>query len=255
MIGGEIRHVDDELHLLDATGKVLHVQSAPKNGNGNGNGTEASPTPPSKNFKTGWITDASWFNRGSPISSFATSWIVPPAPKTYDGQTVFLFNSIEPASYNAILQPVLQYGPSAAGGANYWAVASWYVVGSQAYHTTLVRVNAGQVLNGLITLKSYCGNNYNYASTFTNIGGTTLYLYNSPQLVWATETLEAYNIKRATDYPHGSTVFYNIYVNTLAGIPSVFWGVVNDVADGLSTIVNQQGASNARITVNYPPTA
>lgn len=74
------------------------------------------------------ITPADFCMTGSsPISSFATTWKVPAAPTTNHQQTIFLFNSIEPASGNAILQPVLQYGPSAAGGGSYWAVASWYV--------------------------------------------------------------------------------------------------------------------------------
>lgn len=42
-----------------------------------------------------------------------------------------------------IYQPVLQWGESAAGGGNYWGVASWYVdgQGGLALHSNLVRVN------------------------------------------------------------------------------------------------------------------
>src|SRR5215469_10733241 len=79
----------------------------------------------------GWITFASWYNhQGKPISYFGTDWNVPPAPTTYSGQTLFIFNSIEPASFDSILQPVLQFGPSAAGGGQFWAITSWYVIGN-----------------------------------------------------------------------------------------------------------------------------
>ncbi|KAF8310650.1 hypothetical protein DL93DRAFT_2084219 [Clavulina sp. PMI_390] len=47
----------------------------------------------------------------SPINYFDTTWVVPRAPqRPNDGQLLFLFNSIEPALGDAILQPVLQYG-------------------------------------------------------------------------------------------------------------------------------------------------
>ena len=35
---------------------------------------------------------------------------------------------MEPADTSAVLQPVLQWGVSAAGGGNYWAIASWYLL-------------------------------------------------------------------------------------------------------------------------------
>src|SRR5579885_2179473 len=47
-------------------------------------------------FGTGWITDAGWTNdTGSPITSFSTTWVVPPAPTTQSNQVIFLFNGIQ----------------------------------------------------------------------------------------------------------------------------------------------------------------
>jgi hypothetical protein len=61
---------------------------------------------------SGWITYASWTNNtGAPISLFSTSWIVPPAPATQSGQTIFLFSGIQNSGF--IYQPVLQWGSSA----------------------------------------------------------------------------------------------------------------------------------------------
>lgn len=247
---GEVKLVGDEVQVLNSTGGVVHTSPndhaeirVPLS---NPNDTE-TPAP-----KTGWIAYASWYNTGnSPISYFATTWTVPPAPKTNHGQTIFLFNSIEPATGDAILQPVLQWGPSAAGGGAYWSVASWYLVGSQVYHTTLRRVYTGQSLNGLITLKGCSGGHYSYVSSFTNIGGTTITASGSAELVWATETLESYNVAQGSDYPRGSTVFHGINLRTESGKPSVTWSTVNDWADGVSAWVNRQGATNAQVTIRY----
>src|SRR5579859_737513 len=65
-------------------------------------------------FGSGWIADAFWANNtGNPVTSFRTTWKVPPAPTTDHGQTIYLFNGIDPANPgDAILQPVLQWGPS-----------------------------------------------------------------------------------------------------------------------------------------------
>jgi hypothetical protein len=149
------------------------------------------------------------------------------------------------------LQPVLQFGPSAAGGGSYWAVASWYLVGSQTYYTTPVRVSVGQSLNGVITLTSHSGSSYNYITSFSNVAGTSLTATGAAQLVWATETLEAYAVTSSSDYPAGSTVFYPINIRTSAGTPSVSWTAVSDTTDGLITTINTQGATNAKITITY----
>ena len=247
LVGGKLVHTGNEVRLIDAAGKLIH---SAKNDGSDPRANEKGVLPQ----QSGWVAYAHWYNSGgSPIKSFVTTWTVPPAPRTYHGQTVFLFNSIEPASFNAILQPVLQYGPSAAGGSAYWTVASWYVVGSQAYYTKLARVAVGQSLQGVITLTgSTSGGKYNYVSSFSNVGGTTLTLSNAAQLVWATETLESYNVVTGSDYPQGSTVFSAINIKTTAGTPSVQWTPVSDSADQLSTTVNVQGATGAKVTIKYP---
>jgi hypothetical protein len=147
---------------------------------------------------------------------------------------------------------VLQYGPSAAGGGRYWSVASWYLVGSQVYHTSLIRVAVGRSLTGVIVLTGERGNSYNYATYFSNIPGTTLTVRGSAQLVWATETLESYGVTTSSDYPTGSTIFFDIYLRTTRGFPFVEWSPVSDLADKLTTTVNVQGAEDAKITIKYP---
>ncbi|KAF7318632.1 hypothetical protein HMN09_00374600 [Mycena chlorophos] len=247
--GGSILHVDNStVHVLDSDGNVVKQVAV-----------DASAVRPSKTtsgpapLKTGWITFASWLNQGSsPIASFTTSWTVPPVPKAENGQTVFLFNSIEPNSGHAILQPVLQYGGSAAGGGQYWAVASWYLVGNSTFHTKPVKVSAGKKLNGIITLLSSSGSTHDYHTAFTNVDGTALKASNAAELTWATETLEAYSIKSINDYPAGSTVFTDINLKLKNGnVPSVSWAHSDDTKDGLSTVIDTSGAKNAKITIKY----
>ncbi|KAF7344261.1 hypothetical protein MVEN_01717400 [Mycena venus] len=239
-----ITHVGDQLQVLDANGTVLHTFAVE-------DPTPAAAAAPA--LKTGWITFASWMNNGnSPIKTFSTTWEVPPEPQAKDGQTVFLFNSIEPGKQNAILQPVLQFGPSAAGGGAYWSVASWWVGSSHTLHTKLVKVNPGATLHGLITLTAQNGDNFNYNSKFTNVGGTSLNVKNVSELKWATETLEAYRINKTADYPAGKTVFSGINLKLANGnVPSVKWNTAQDSKDGIKTTVNKDGAKDAEITITY----
>ncbi|KAJ7129864.1 hypothetical protein C8R43DRAFT_1026087 [Mycena crocata] len=236
--GGALAHTDTNIHVLALNGTVVHVaQSA--------GGAPNTATLAAATEKSGWITYASWSNTGSsPISRFTTTWTVPPAPKTWNQQTVFIFNSIEPPAGNAILQPVLQYGPSAAGGGEFWSVANWYVGdAANTFFTTPPSVRNSTGTNS---------ESFDYKSEFSNIDRSALSISGVGELTWATETLEAYGITQASDYPTGATVLSAINLELLGGeIPDVSWGNVNDETDGLSTTVDSDGATNAQITITY----
>ncbi|KAK6981634.1 hypothetical protein R3P38DRAFT_3113850 [Favolaschia claudopus] len=231
-----------EIHVVSSSGTVLKKVAA------------ATPVNEADSpFQSGWVAYASWLNPGpSPISSFTTTWTVPPVPATDNGQTIFLFNSIQPNATAAILQPVLQYGPSAAGGGSFWAVANWYVNYPNTFFTTPVRTSPGATLNGIITLTSSSASWFNYNSQFTNIPGTSLNISGAAELTWATETLEVYGVTAKSDYPAGSTVFSGINLELADGeTPSVSWVKQDDIADGVSTTIDTDGATNGRITINY----
>lgn len=183
---------------------------------------------------SGWITYAWWDSGATPITSFSTTWVVPQAPSTYAGQTIFLFNGIQNTGANfGILQPVLQYGPSAAGGGNYWSIASWYVTSTgQAFHTTLIPVSVGQSLVGVMNQTGHTGDQYSYNSLFQGIANTTLPVENIAPLHWANETLEAYSINQCSDYPAASsTAFTGINIAIGATHPTLHWRAVNAVTD------------------------
>jgi hypothetical protein len=67
----------------------------------------------------GWAAYTYWSNPTTtkPITSFSTSWTVPAVPATQGKQTIFLFNGLQDGetASSYIIQPVLQWGSSAAG--------------------------------------------------------------------------------------------------------------------------------------------
>lgn len=225
--------------------KNVHIPAAAK--------TSAVPA-----FGSGWISYAYWANNtGNAITSFATNWMVPPIPSVQAGQTIFLFNGIQNASM--IYQPVLQFGPSAAGGGNYWAVACWYVDGQGgiANHGTLVRVNPGDSLVGVMTLTGSGPGGFDYDCVFQGIPAAGLTIQNVPQLTWACETLEAYNITSASDYPATQeTAFRGISMLTGGIRPAISWTAVNAVTDtGQHCVVLSNSASNGEIDIFYGTSA
>ncbi|KAJ6461922.1 hypothetical protein C8R47DRAFT_1240593 [Mycena vitilis] len=202
-VGSSLAHVGNDIHILAANGTPAHIVP-----------TGGSRMKVRKDFQSGWIAFAIWVNNGSSqVSSLTTNWTVPPEPETYNGQTVFLFNGLQPATTGAILQPVLQYGPSNAGGGPYWSLASWYVDDSgHAFFTPLVNTTVGASLNAVITLTNSENSSFVYTSQFSNVPGTSISVTRDTPLVVAVETLEAYGMITASDYPEGSTVFTDIDV-------------------------------------------
>ncbi|KAF7319301.1 hypothetical protein HMN09_00267600 [Mycena chlorophos] len=206
---------------------------------------------------SGWVTYASWVNSdtSTPITKFTTNFVVPPAPKSYTGQTVFLFPGLMPETGTSILQPVLQYGPSAAGGGEYWAVASWYVPDDGAYFvTSLVKVSAGQSLEGIMSLGSFnvAENTYSYSSSMSPMS-QTLNVDLNLQLNWASITLESYNLNSASAYPAGTTEFSNVYIELSTGqSPTTSWSLVQDTADEVTTAMEVNSmAGNGVAVITY----
>jgi len=180
------------------TGRLLHDFGAVK------------ITPARLPAASGWIAYAYWTNTGTPITYFTTNWIVPSAPTSQRNQTLFLFNGMQDGttSTSYIVQPVLQWGPSAAGGGKYWAITNWYVSSSQAFYGTLATVSPGTTLQGVMQQTAVSGSNYSYNSSFVGYpASTALQVNNVPQAYWAAETLEAYGVTNVSNqYPPDAKV-------------------------------------------------
>jgi hypothetical protein len=169
----------------------------------------------------GWIEYVQWTNdTGEPIASFSSTWVVPTAPASDDGQIVYLFNGLQHSSDGPfILQPVLQWGASPAGGGNFWSITNWFVDGQGGLaifaNNPLVRVNQGDVLQGIMTLTSQSGKSFSYLSSFAGFPSVDLTVTDIDELQWACETLECYGatsttpLTQCSDYPN--TVFTAVY--------------------------------------------
>jgi hypothetical protein len=195
----------------------------------------AAAAPATTPRTNGWIIYSGWRNyTGQPITYFSTNWIVPPAPQTSNGQLIYLFNGIENASFTCILQPVLQWGVSPSGGGNYWAIANWYV-GSpdsgMAFHGPLIPVNAGDNLQGIMTMTGTNGTTFNYNSSFNGYSADWA-VTDVDELVWASQTLECYYFKQFTDYPGTDmTAMSAIEIKTTGGEASLQWDAFNAITD------------------------
>ena len=174
--GSFIHHTADAIRIVSSSGEITHTDIIEKNIPPQGIATRTFLKPSRvaepRAISTGYVAYTYFTNNSNvnPIANFSSTWTVPANPKTNHNQLLYLFSALTPASDDAILQPVLQYGTSGAGGGNYWATASWYLVGANTYHSTLVPVQTGAALNGILTLQK----TYLAAS-----GGSTTYTYNS----------------------------------------------------------------------------
>ena len=202
----------------------------------------------------GWATFAWWFNgTSSPIANYNTTWLVPPYPLTYKGQTLFQFNSIEPGDGTAILQPVLQYGPSAAGGGQYWAVASWFVIGDTAYVTPLVQVWPKEQLTGFIQQIRRKRSLFSYSSEIVGISQTELIVRNIPELIFCSETLEVYGVGECSEFPNTAySQMFDINVQLKRGPTPLAWSITNALPScGVQTAVIVNGPSNGIVNIYY----
>ncbi|MBS1598085.1 MAG: hypothetical protein JST75_07650 [Bacteroidetes bacterium] len=205
---------------------------------------------------SGWIAYGYWNNgTGKSITSFSSSWIVPPPPSVQSSQVIFLFNGIQNYGANyGILQPVLQWGVSAAGGGAYWSIASWYVTsGGQAFFTNLVNVNPGDNLIGVMKLTGSSASGFNYTSEFQGVPSTILPVQNIAELFWCNETLEAYSIDTCSNYPNTDfTAFRNINIQTGTESPVISWTPVNRITDcGQHAVIVDNSSQNGEVDIYY----
>ncbi|KAF8902207.1 hypothetical protein CPB84DRAFT_1746713 [Gymnopilus junonius] len=213
--GATVQQSSAEVQIVAANGTVLH--SVPFSGV---KGASPLPTPPAtsttkRDLPMGYLAYAYWLNDSpNPISFFGTNWNVPPIPASWDGQLLYWFNGLEPATGDAILQPVLQYGVSPAGGGEFYSVASWWLVDNNVFHTDITQVAPGTFLQGQMTLTGTSTSGgvttYSYESTFVGIPASTISATSTEALNWAFEALEIYTTVSLSDLPTGNTVFSKV---------------------------------------------
>lgn len=169
----------------------------------------------------GWVEDSQEsLSLGSSdnIDWESGEWTVPSNPSV-NGGTIFFFNGIAPTAQDWILQPVLQYGVSAAGGGNYWAIASWFGGGPSGtyYHSPLVTVTPGDTLYGY-SEQTASGSTLDYNSEAYDLtsGAYSWISIWSSGLHWTVAyegVLEVYNVNSCSQLPASDyAYFYDNYV-------------------------------------------
>ncbi len=151
------------------------------------------------------------------IDYLAGAWTVPSYPLE-TGALIYLFNGIESSSGGWMLQPVLQYGMSPAGG-DYWAVATWLVSSNQAFHSPLKTVYPGNSIKGYSEMTAISGSAKHWeveAKDTTTGANSYLSAHISEQhWTWAyAGVLEAYDVTSCGQFPsNGREVFKGSVVN------------------------------------------
>lgn len=147
-------------------------------------------------------------DNGTTVSRLTSTWKVPGPPQNYQGEITYFWNGVEPEQESAVLQPVLQYGETPAGGGQFWGVASWYVSGTHGTAVSpLVKVEVGQEV---------VGDNRRLANgswAVTGAGSSLTYEPASNDYTRAYHVLEEYDIVTCQCYPPaGQVTFYNVSV-------------------------------------------
>lgn len=96
----------------------------------------------------GWVEDTYQYAPSSYTFDVLGSYGVVPAAPTQDGATLYYFPGLVSTITGncGILQPVLQWGVSPAGGGNYWALADWWWSNPNKGYSSLLKVNPGDTL-------------------------------------------------------------------------------------------------------------
>jgi len=265
--GASLHHTSDTVRIISATGETLHTNQLEKNSGIVHPSFVGEVLTPSRTaaaaraLETGYVAYTYFTNNSdsNPIVSFTTSWTVPPVPKTNHNQLLYLFSALTPASNDAILQPVLQYGTSGAGGGNYWATASWYLIGSSTYHSTLVPVQPGQVVGGNLAMKAgvvpttaSATQSFTYTANFTHSPYASISATTTEMLNWAWAAFEIYSASSTSDLPTGKTSFSNITMTNFNGQSTPLnWLTRNDPTDGLSAQVMANGTPKGQVDIVF----
>jgi hypothetical protein len=188
---------------------------------------------PIPSLGTGWVTFASWENpTGTPISQIDTTWTVPLAPAAGNaGQTIFLFNGLQNSEGSNLLQPVLQWGTSQAGGGGYWGISNWYIDDSgNVCHSDLLPVLPGQVLTGIVALGQQSDGQCTYTIGFDGYPQLDLNVSGVDPSAIAVEVLEAYQIGSSDEYPATpSTSMSSIFIAAGGAAPPITWRLPGQV--------------------------
>jgi len=153
------------------------------------------------------------------------------------------------------LLPALQWGPSAAGGGEYWSVASWYVGGTTGavFHGELVPVNVGDELTGIISLVGRQRAHCDYQCGFEGLAEANLPVFKVRDLSRCGEVLAAYGVKQCSDYPEANAMgFRNIELMTGFRRPALAWQPVDAITEcGQHVVILSDANPGGQVDVHF----
>jgi len=213
----------------------------------NGGETKIAGKCPVAPLPSGWSVYAAWID-SSPLQYFGAAWNVPPVPQDEGTQVLFLFNGLQNNgpldAATTIIQPVLQFGVSEAGGGKYWAIASWFVSSTgHAVYSKLLTVETGALLLGNMTNSNGLWNIVTYDSN----SGTDVSINVRPAAsqLFASITLEVYQVSSCLEYPQGSTTFFDLVLKDGDGEATPTW--TPKVLKGCQEALNIQSTNTIQI--------
>jgi hypothetical protein len=169
-------------------------------------------------------------------------------------QTLFLFTGLQDnyglnrrdsaiPSVTNIIQPVLQFGTSEAGGGDYWAMASWYVDSNMnAYYSTLTKTQPSHTIQGNMWVNKMNQQWIIQTIDTTSNQITTLNIATNTTEPWAFVTLEVYSVNTCNEYPTGSVTFDNLMFS-----PTMQPNWDTSVSPGCNENVNVNGPTSVTI--------
>jgi hypothetical protein len=184
---------------------------------------------------SGWLEYVSTTTSTS-YGEIAATWTVPPAPANYEEQTLFFFPGFEDINnVLTIVQPVLQFGASSAGGGEYWSIASWNCcVTGQAWFSGLKKVSVGDTISGKI-LPACSRKKFKTCTTWkivtkdqTTGKKSTLNQINPDGQTWNWAfgaVLEVYGVRQCSDFADNSstTLTVQLYDSNFEPIADPGW--------------------------------
>jgi len=197
----------------------------------------------------GWAAYTVW-QAGITMDSYGGYWTVPPTPTDQALQTLFLFTGFQNSFLASgagvsIIQPVLQWGKSAAGGGAYWAIASWFVSSSNAVYSQILKVAVGDTILGNMTLDA-ANSKWTISTNDTTLGiSTPLTVQTGVAEIDAFVTLEVYGVTSCGDYPNGSDTFTGLYITANGAQVTPNWVV--ETEPGCSEAVTVLSPSQVKI--------
>jgi len=189
------------------------------------------------------------------ITCYSTEWIVPNPPSQKGNQIIYIFNAL--TTLNDIVQPVLQWGDSPAGGGDYWAICNWYVTRSgNAIFDTLIKVNSGTRLHGEINVIQQSNGLFSYRIGFKGFN-SFMRINDLPLINIPIEALEAYNIQSCNEYPADEKIkMQNINIKVDSINPEMRWYSYDDKDNpandcGQYTNIVWESSINGQVDIHF----